>query len=163
MKKKSFIMMLMASFVLFSCGLSKENRSSRKTLNGTWQLSNISYQNNEGYFSSVLFNDVSAKCFKGSEWFFRSNNSTGYYNILSPGECASGQRNIRWSVQDDPNGNPNRFQFKFIDEKKNDIGGGYGYVFNINTLSEQQMVISSDANVEGKKVTVVYEFNRISL
>ncbi|MEL4308313.1 lipocalin family protein [Joostella sp. CR20] len=162
MKNKAYIFILMVSLVLTSCGLSKENKDNRKTLDGTWKLTNIDYQNNEGYFKSVLFGDVSAKCFKGSEWFFRSNNSTGYYNILEPGDCSPGQRNIRWSIQDDPNGNPNRFQFKFIDEKKNDVGGGYGYVFQINSLSPQTMVISADAPVGSETVTVVYEFTKIA-
>ncbi|MDG3581890.1 MULTISPECIES: lipocalin family protein [Galbibacter] len=162
MKSKVYIVMLFSSIIMASCGLSKENRDSRKSLDGTWQLTHIDYQNNQGYFKSVLFNDVSSKCFEGSEWFFRSNNSTGYYNIQKPGECAPGQRNIRWSIQDDASGNPSKFQFKFIDEKKNDIGGGYGYVFNINSLSAQQMVISTNANVEGEMVTVVYTYNKIS-
>ncbi|MCM5663257.1 lipocalin-like domain-containing protein [Galbibacter mesophilus] len=160
MKNKLYILLLTVSVILGSCGLSKENKDSRKSLDGTWQLTDIDYQNNEGYFKSVLFNDVSAKCFVGSEWFFRSNNSTGYYNILKPGECAPGQRNIRWSIQDDANGNPTKFQFKFIDEKKNDIGGGYGYVFQINSLSPQQMVVSADAAVGSETVTVVYSFTK---
>ncbi|MCF8714393.1 lipocalin family protein [Joostella atrarenae] len=163
MKNKAYIFILLMSFVLTSCGsLSKENRDNRKSLDGTWKLTNIDYQNNEGYFKSILFNDVSAKCFRGSEWFFRSNNSTGFYNILEPGSCAPGQRNIRWSIQDDANGNPTKFQFKFTDEKKNDIGGGYGYVFQINSLSPEKMVISADAAVDNGSVTVVYEFTKIA-
>ncbi|QLE02617.1 lipocalin family protein [Galbibacter sp. BG1] len=160
MKNKLYILLLAVTVTLTSCGLSKDNKDSRKSLDGTWQLTNIDYQNNPGYYKSVLFNDVSAKCFEGSEWFFRSNNSTGYYNIQAPGECAPGQRNIRWSIQDDANGNPTKFQFKFIDEKKNDISGGYGYVFQINSLSPQQMVISADAPVGSENVTVVYEFTK---
>ncbi|HLV62436.1 lipocalin family protein [Galbibacter sp.] len=163
MKKKAYLLLLVVAAVASSCGLSKANRDSRKTLNGTWELSHIDYQNNEGYFKSLLFNDVTSKCFRGSEWFFRSNNSTGYYNIIAPGDCAPGQRFIRWSIQDDVNGNPSKFQFKFIDEKKKDISGGFGYVFDIRSLSADQMVVSSVSNVDGESVTVVYQFNRISM
>ena len=147
MKNKAYILILMVSLVLTSCGLSKENKDNRKTLDGTWKLTNIDYQNNEGYFKSILFNDVSAKCFRGSEWFFRSNNSTGYYNILDGGECSPGQRNIRWSIQDDANGTPNRFQFKFIDEKKNDIMENQQTVENKKEESKKIIV----SKVEEKK------------
>lgn len=148
--------------MLISCGLSKENRTSRKTINGTWELSKISYEGAQGYFKSTLFGDAKAQCFEGSEWYFLANNSTGYYDIPQKDDCFSGKRNIRWAVVD-VNGTPSQFQFKFIDEKKKDISGGYGYIFTIRSLTDTAMTISTDVNADGEKVTVVYQFVRKSL
>ncbi|UNY98077.1 lipocalin family protein [Zhouia spongiae] len=158
MNKKHFLLITIFALILYSCGLSKENKDTRKTINGTWELNDVSYEGNQGYFKSTLFNDADAKCFKGSEWFFRSNNSTGYYNIVH-GECPTGQRNIRWSIQD-VNGIPSQFQFKYIDEKKNDLNGGYGYVFNVSSLSQDQMKLTTDVNVDGEKVTIALQYSR---
>lgn len=161
MNRKHILLITVISFVLFSCGLSKENRGTRKTIDGTWVLSNVSYEGTDGYFKSVLFNDSDSKCFKGSEWFFRSNNSTGYYNISNNG-CLTGQRHIRWSIQD-VNGVPSRFQFKYIDEKKNDLNGGYGYVFQVVSVSPQYMKLTTDVSADdGEKVTIALEFNKQS-
>ncbi|WP_242009134.1 lipocalin family protein [Robertkochia solimangrovi] len=159
--KKHFktLMAVTVLFTVLSCGLSKDNRSSRDTINGTWELASISYQGNEGYFKSELFGMATSKCFKNSEWFFRSNNSTGYYT-LPAGECAGGTQNIRWSVQDDANGQPSKFTFKYIDEKKNDLYGGVGYVLDITSLSENSMTLTSNENVDGESIQLVYQFNK---
>lgn len=149
-------------FLLVSCGgsanLGKDNKSLRGNLDGNWILSEVSYQG-EGYFKSTLFNDANAKCFQNSEWFFRSNNSTGTYTLAGE-ECSPGVRYIRWSIQNDANGNPSVFTFKFTDEKKKDLYGGAGYVFNIESITENAMVLSSSESAGDDAVNLVYQFNK---
>lgn len=159
MKRNWFALTCSAlSLILVSCGgLSKENKSSRSNLDGTWMLQDVTY-GSEGYFKSVLFNDVDAKCFKGSEWFFRSNNSTGSYTINDT-NCSTGTRNIRWSITD-TDGTPSQFQFKFVDEKKKDLNNGMGYVFRIVSMSPSTMTLASSVSVDGKPVELIYNFNK---
>ncbi|WP_224482797.1 lipocalin family protein [Robertkochia aurantiaca] len=159
MKIISKLIVITLGFItLSSCGsLSKENRSSRDLLDGTWELTEVSY-GGEGYFKSTMFNDVDAKCFEGSEWFFRSNNSTGYYNIMDP-ECQTGQRFIRWSIQD-ANGVPTKFTFKFTDEDRKDLYGGVGFAMDIVSLDPSSMVLKTTVNVEDSPVDLIYQFNK---
>jgi len=162
MKKTTLSLVMLVAIIMSSCSLSKDNKTYRSTINGTWELSDVSFQNNSGMFKSVLFNDAEDICFEGSEWFFRANNSTGSYTINSAGNCPAGTRNIRWSVVERENG-INQFQFKFIDEKRNDISGGLGYRLDIVSLSESTMQLRSNVTVDGQPVSVVYQFIRKAL
>lgn len=140
-----------------SCSVSKSARTQRNIINGSWSLNNVSYENNEGTFSSVLFGDSKDICFEGSTWFFRNNNSTGSYTIKQGSLCQGGDRLIRWSVIE-PADRLSQLQFKFIDEKRNDVSGGYGYRLDIANLTETQMTLKSNVSVDGEPITVIYEF-----
>lgn len=159
MFKKSLILISTVVF-LSSCGISKEVREQRNLLSGTWILNDIRYENNQGMFKAVLFNDADAICFEGSNWFFRDNNSTGRYTIQQGSLCEGGDRYIRWSVVSNPANYSNQLQFKFIDAKRNDISGGLGYRLNISQLTESEMTLRSNVTVEGKTITLVYEFTK---
>ena len=152
--------MLAMLCLLWSCTVSKSARTQRNIFSGTWTLDNISYENNPGSFQAVLFDDARDICFEGSEWFFRDNNSTGRYTIASGTLCQGGDRRFRWSVVEPQQNYSSQLQFKFIDEKYKDISGGKGYRLNISSLTEQNMVLRSNANVDGEVVTLVYEFSR---
>ncbi len=146
------------SLLISSCSISKEIRAQRNLISGTWNLDSITYENSEGKFSSVLFTDADATCFEGSNWFFRDNNSTGRYTLKSSDDCASGNRTIRWSVQEVPGGS--QLQFKFLNEQYKDVSGGVGFRLNIAVLNEQQMTLNSYASVEGENIKVVYNFTK---
>lgn len=155
MSKKLILLLGIILIYTVSCSVSKTNRTSRTTVDGYWTLNNISFEN-AGAFKATLFNDAEAICFEGSEWFFRANNSTGQYNLKSASICDSSTRYIRWSIVE---GDPNQLQFKFTDEKKNDLTGS-GYRLNISTLSDQQMILKSNTMADGENVTIVYEFTK---
>ena len=155
--RQKIAMLFALGFLLFSCSISKAVREERKTVNGTWTLENVGYEENEGSFKSILFNDAKAVCFEGSTWFFLNNNSTGNYNLKNSSICSGGQRNIRWSIVENDGGN-NQLQFKFIDEKKKDIYGRTGYRFDIVSLSLSEMTLKSKVTVDGSPISVVYEF-----
>jgi hypothetical protein len=160
--RKSILGVLACCLLLYSCSISKGVREQRDTLSGTWSLDNIAYENNQGSFKAVLFNDADAICFEGSEWYFRDNNSTGRYTLNDGSLCSGGDRYIRWSVLEQPQSNSNQLQFKFIDDKNKDIGGGLGYRLNITSLTPQSMILRSNINSGGENVTVVYEFTKKS-
>lgn len=161
MKQSFYWFSALMMLIVISCSISKEVREQRNTISGTWTLENIRYEDNSGTFKARLFNDADAICFEGSEWYFRDNNSTGRYTIDNSSICQGGDRFIRWSVQESPTG-IFQLQFKFIDENRKDISGGSGFRLDIATLDQQEMVLESDAVVDGESVTVVYEFNKKS-
>ncbi|MEM6894797.1 MAG: lipocalin family protein [Bacteroidota bacterium] len=160
MMKQTFLWIAAVGMVFCSCSVSKNARGQRNQLSGTWILDDISYENNTGNFSSVLFNDAKDICFEGSNWFFRDNNSTGRYTINQGSLCNGGDRFFRWSVVEPQQNYSSQLQFKFIDEKRKDISGGLGYRLNITSISDQAMTLKSNVSVDGELVTVVYQFSK---
>ena len=158
--KKAVVFFGALAIILSSCSISKDARSKRNLLSGTWSLNDVSFENNTGNFKAVLFNDVEDICLEGSEWFFRDNNSTGRYTITPSTLCNGGDRYIRWSVVEIEENYTSQLQFKFIDENNKDISGGLGYRLNIESLTEYAMTLKSYVNVDGEPVTVVYSFTK---
>jgi hypothetical protein len=158
--KPKFILLIAAAMLLSSCGASKLARDQRNLISGTWSMNDVSYENNQGLFKAVVFNDADAICFEGSDWFFRDNNSTGRYTIKGGSLCSGGDRFIRWSVIDSPENYNSMLQFKYIDENRKDISGGVGYRLTIATLTPSEMILKSNVTVDGKPVTVVYKFTK---
>ncbi|MGB3143400.1 MAG: lipocalin family protein [Maribacter sp.] len=156
---KKLILLCSVVFLMASCSVSKEARAKRNLLSGTWSLDNIAFENNTTNVKAVLFNDVEDICLEGSDWFFRDNNSTGRYTISPSTLCNGGPRYIRWSVVERENGS-SQLQFKFINEKNQDISGGAGYRLDIESLTEYVMTLKSNAMVDGKSVNVLYEFSK---
>lgn len=156
---KNSLLVLTLGLFFVSCSTSKQVREDRKVVDGTWTLENVGYEGNDGSFKAQLFDDAEAVCFEGSIWFFRNNNSTGNYTIPSGSLCSGGERNIRWSIIENEGGGE-QLQFKYIDEKKNDINGRTGYRLDLVSLSPSQMTLRSDVTVDGSPVSVVYEFSR---
>lgn len=158
---KKIILVLCASVFRFSsCAISKDARAKRNLISGSWTLNDVSFANNTGNFKAILFNDVEDICLEGSDWLFRDNNSTGRYTIAPSSLCREGNRFIRWSVVERENNNTSQLQFKFINEKLKDIDGGVGYRLTIESLTEQAMRLQSNVQVDGKSVSVVYDFTK---
>ncbi len=159
MRRLKFLGTLLFAILLSGCSVSKSARTQRNILSGTWQLNAISYENNTGNFKSVIFGDSDDICFEGSQWFFRDNNSTGRYTLNSGSLCQGGDRFIKWSIVE-PADRLSQLQFKFIDEKRNDVSGGRGYRLDIHNLNEQNMTLKSNLAVDGSPITIVYEFTK---
>jgi len=158
---KNYLFIIAFAVLFSSCSISKSVRAKRNMLSGTWTLNDVSYENGTGNFKSVLFNDADDICFEGSNWFFRDNNSTGRYTLESSSLCKGGDRYIRWSVIENPESYSSRLQFKLIDEKNKDISGK-GYRLNITTLTATEMVLKSNATVDGEVINLVYKFTKKS-
>lgn len=143
-----------------SCSISKQARAERNLLSGSWTLNDVSFANNTGNFKAILFNDVEDICLEGSDWFFRDNNSTGRYTISPSTLCNGGDRFIRWSVVDRGDNSTSQLQFKFVDDKLKDISGGAGYRLSIESLNGQAMQLKSNVTVDGKPISVIYDFTK---
>ena len=154
----SMVFMVLAC-TLWSCSTTKSVRTQRNLFSGTWSLDHVRYENNVGNFQSVIFGDAKDICFEGSEWFFRDNNSTGRYTLTQGSLCQGGDRFFRWSVIE-PAGRLSQLQFKFIDQNRKDVSGGYGYRLDIANLTATQMTLKSNVSVDGEPITIVYEFTK---
>ncbi|MCK7590989.1 lipocalin family protein [Subsaxibacter sp. CAU 1640] len=149
------------TLLLTSCSLSKQEKTARKTVDGTWTLTKVTYDS-PGTFNTTLFDDTTASCFEGSQWFFRSNNSTGSYNIINA-NCPTGERYIRWSANEIGKDTGNYdFTMKFTDEKKNDIQKNTGYRMTLNYLDDNSMQLVQTVNFEGKPFKINLNFTRIT-
>lgn len=157
--KNKVTAILIIAIMLSACSVSKSARTQRNLFSGSWSLDNVSYENNTGALSSVIFNDAQDICFEDSDWFFRDNNSTGRYTITGGSLCQGGDRFFRWSVVE-PADRLSQLQFKFIDENRKDVSGGVGYRLDIANLTEQNMTLKSNVSVDGQPVTIVYEFSK---
>src|SRR5690606_11142130 len=96
MKKLGITIFFASLFV--SCSLSKVEKSARKTIDGNWVLNTVTHDA-QGTFNSTLLDDATSSCFMNSQWFFRSNNSTGTYDIINS-DCSTGVRHFRWPINE---------------------------------------------------------------
>ena len=160
MKKLGITLLIVTLFV--SCSLSKVEKSARKTVDGNWVLNSVSYDT-QGVFNTQLFNDATASCYKDSQWFFRSNNSTGTYNITNA-DCSTGIRNFRWAANEIVK-NTGEFDFtmKFTDDKNKDLDKNAGYRMNLKYLDDNSMQITQTIQFEGKPFNINLNFTRTTL
>ncbi len=159
MKTIKLLGIAVIGLLVVACTGTKAARQQGNLLSGTWILNDVGYENNTGSFKAVIFGDAEDICFEGSQWFFRDNNNTGRYTIQPSSLCQSGDRFIKWSIYE-PANRLSQLQFKFIDEKRNDISGGVGYRLDIVNLNEQTMTLKSNVSVDGEPVTLVYQFTK---
>ncbi|WP_340073699.1 lipocalin [Leptobacterium sp. I13] len=159
MKKIKFLIPVMV--IVCSCSVSKVERSARNTIDGNWILNDITYSST-GTFNIKMFNDIDASCLEGSNWFFRSNNSTGTYEVTNTG-CPTGIRYIRWAAVETTKGSGSYdFTFKFTDENKRDLQKNTGYRLQLKYLDDNRMRLSQTVTFENKPFIISMNFNRKS-
>ncbi len=162
MKKLSVLVAAFAVLLIASsCSGSKEVRSSRKTIDGSWQLQTITTEGITGKIKAQVLDEADFNCFVGSSWKFNKNNSLGSYSIAANGtECAALTRNIRWSVVEE-NGVAKIFQYKRVDNKYKDMDEGKaGFRFTIVSLDDKTMQLRNDITFENKPAAFIYNFTR---
>lgn len=157
-KATSSIGFIFTIFLLTACSASKEARTMKGSINGTWTLQTITIEGNNSIINAKVFNEADNNCFIGSSWNFIANNSKGSYTLPNgTGGCVATTRNIRWSIYE-PKGEEKEFQFKRLDEKNNPMDDNNGYRLHIASLNETGMQLKSTISYEGKPVNIVYNF-----
>lgn len=158
--KKIFILGFVA-VLLAACGPSKTAKEARKTFNGNWTLTSVTYPNSSGEFDVTLLNDANASCFENSTWNFVSNNNRGAYSVLGT-NCSQGQRYFIWSIDEEntPEGIYD-FLLKPTDEDYNSTTGNQGFRMNLKSLSEQQMVWEQSVMLEGSPFVIRMNFSKL--
>ncbi len=155
------ILFLSALIILISaCGPGKVAKEARKTFNGDWALTNVTYPNSSGTYNVTLLNDVSAECLENSTWNFISNNNKGSYYVTGTG-CDSGERYFMWSI-DDENAAADSYDFllKPTNDDYKSTTGNQGFRMNLVSLSDSQMVWEQTVSLEGSPFVIRMNFNK---
>lgn len=158
---KKILTVVTIALLIASCGPSKVAKEARKTFNGNWTLTSVTYPQNTGTFNVTLLNDAPASCFENSTWNFVSNNNQGTYTLQGP-NCSTAQRYFNWSI-DEENTVQGVYDFllKPTDENANSTTGGQGFRLNLRSLSETQMVWEQTVTLEGKPFVIRMNFTKI--
>lgn len=153
------------SFLLISCGASQSDttfKPSKKTLKGTWAVTEIRFVGEKGLYKANLFDMADSACFKESEWVFIPNNGSGKYSIKEASQCEAVTTRIHWSFFE-PGDGTYQFQFKYVDEKNKPIdSANRGYRSKIESLTESTMVMRVATSYEGNPFDVVMTYTKVS-
>jgi Lipocalin-like domain len=163
MKKLRLLLSLLAiSYTITSCNSSKEARTDKRTIDGTWLLQSVSTEGIIGKIKAQILDEANYNCFEGSMWKFNQNNSLGSYEITkNGGECVAKKQNIRWSIFEEK-GLPIRLQYKRVDAKyyKDIDEAKAGFRFTIVSLDKTAMQLKSEISFEGKPAYFIYNFSK---
>ncbi len=154
----SILIILLFTFTLNACSVSKEVRSMKKIINGDWILQTITTEGITGIVKTKIFNEAEFGCFIGSEWSFINNNSMGTYTLVDrSGGCVPLKRFIRWTIYE-PEGQDKEFQFKRLDDNKKSMDNGDGFRLKVVELNNNRMKIKSELVFGGHAGAIIYNF-----
>lgn len=149
---------LMMVGLLSACATSKQGRSMKNSIDGSWTLQTVNTEGINAKFTAKVFNEANLSCFVGSSWDFNAGNSLGTYALVGGATgCATMQRNIRWSIFE-PKDAPKEFQFKRLDDKRNPMDDNNGFRLSVTMLEGSTMQLKSAITFEGKPGNIVYNF-----
>lgn len=152
-------------FLTMSCGSTQSSttfKPSKKTLKGTWTVTNVRFVGEQGLYKVKLFDMADSACFKDSEWVFIPNNGSGKYTIMEGSQCDPLSTRIHWSFYE-PGDGTYQFQFKYVDEKNKPIdAANRGYRSSIDTLEENSMTMRVITTHQGKEFDVLLTFTKTS-
>ena len=148
--------------LLNACSNSKEARTNKRTINGTWILNSVTTEGISGKIKAKVLEEAAFACFDGSIWKFNQNTSLGSYEIVqNSGECVAKKQDIRWSIFEEK-GMPVRLQYKKVDSKyyKDVDADKVGFRFTIVTIDKTAMQLKSEISFEGKPAYFIYNFTK---
>jgi hypothetical protein len=158
MNSISFKVLLAFAILFTSCAGSKEARTMKSSINGTWNLETVTVEGDNSIMNVKVFNEADNNCFIGSSWNFVGNNGTGSYSLMEgKGGCNMVTRKIHWTIYE-PKDEEKKFQIKRLDEKGNPLDENNGYRLTISSLTESSMKLISQINHDNKPVNIVYNF-----
>lgn len=158
---KKIIILLAVVLMAASCGTSKVAKEARKTFDGSWQLTSVTYPNSAGQFDVTLLNDASASCFENSTWDFVANNNRGSYNVQGA-NCGTDAKYFVWSI-DEKNTPQGLYDFllKPTNEKYKSTTGNQGFRLNLKTLTQDNMVWEQTVQLEGSPFVIRMNFTKL--
>lgn len=158
---KKLLVLIAFGLLILSCGPSKTAREARKTFNGDWTLTSVTYPGSSGDFNVTLLNDASASCMEGSTWNFISNNNRGTYFVQGQDCQEGGQRHFIWSIDEEntPEGLYD-FLLKPTDENFKSTTGNQGFRLNLRSLSQDQMVWEQSVELDGSPFVIRMNFSK---
>ncbi|MGB5430121.1 hypothetical protein [Eudoraea sp.] len=158
---------LVLALLIVSCSATNTANSQsaamkKKTLKGTWSLTDIRFIGEEGLYKADLFGIADSPCFKGGEWMFIPNNGTGRFSINGTDRCQEGTHRILWSFYE-PGDGSTELQFKLVDTKNKPLSGDKsGYRMTIKSLTETKTVFMVEVDYKGKPFDVELTLDKVS-
>lgn len=155
--KKGLILVVLSIFFI-GCKPKQEvtntklDKSSQVLVKGTWTISSVTYPGSD-YIKVTSFDVADSKCFVGSTWRFISNNNKGEM-VLNNSSCTGFSSPITWYINREGN-----FVMKIINETKAKKVGE-GFILTVANQTETSFQLIDKANVGGKLIDVVYQFQR---
>jgi hypothetical protein len=158
---KKFLILFSIAAIIASCGPGKVAKEARKTFDGNWTLTGITYPNNIGNFDVTLFNEATASCFRNSTWDFVSNNNKGTYTVNGSG-CEGDTNYFIWSIDDEntPSGVYD-FLLKPTNDNYKSTTGNQGFRLNLKSLTDTNMVWEQTVSLEGSPFTIRMNFSKL--
>jgi hypothetical protein len=145
---------LALAFIFQSCSSTKTAGSasaSRGRFNGTWTITNISYDGLVPNAVQDVFNQAPPAAFVNSVWKL-TNSGNGMYTLAN-----GTSQTIFWSSNDTDKSNP-LFQFKKIYEGDKAKNVTEGYQLNIVQVDGNSMTLKSPVVIGSKTAYIVYTF-----
>ena len=130
----------------------KLDNKSEAAIKGNWTISSVTYTGSE-YIKITSFEIADSKCFVGSNWKFVSNNNKGNMELNST-SCTVFSSPITWFINKDGN-----FVMKILNSTKAKKVLD-GYILTVKNQSENSFQLIDKANVGGKIIDVVYQFQK---
>jgi len=158
--KKYLILFTLAALMASCGGTSKVAKEARKTFDGSWTLTSITYPNNTGEFDVTLFNEATASCFENSTWDFVSNNNRGTYTVSGVG-CDGTSNYFIWSI-DEENTTAGLYDFllKPTNEDYKSTTGDQGFRMNLRSVTENTMVWEQTVSLDRSPFTIRMNFSK---
>lgn len=159
--KKIFILLATIGLLASCGGTSKVAKEARKSFDGQWTLTSVTYPNNPGQFNVTLFNEAQASCFENSNWDFVSNNNRGTYTVSGTG-CDGETNQFIWSIDEDntPQGIYD-FLLKPTNEDYKSTTGNEGFRLNLQSLTDTNMTWSQTVSLDGSPFTIKMNFTKL--
>ena len=162
MKKAIYLTL---TLLIMSCSGTKSATGipGKKTLKGTWQVTNIKFIGDKGLYKANMFDFADSACFKGSEWVFIPNNGSGKFTTTANGSlCDVNTSRFHWSYFDAGEGKT-QLQFYLTDAKGKRIDAEKsGYRADIESLDSSSMVMRVPTTYQGNPFFVVMTFSKVS-
>ncbi|WPY97136.1 lipocalin family protein [Christiangramia sp. OXR-203] len=159
--KKIFILLATIGLLASCGGTSKVAKEARKSFDGQWILTSVTYPNNPGQFNVTLFNEAQASCFENSNWDFVSNNNRGTYTVSGTG-CDGETNQFIWSIDEEntPQGIYD-FLLKPTNEDYKSTTGNEGFRLNLQSLTDTNMTWSQTVSLDGSPFTIKMNFTKL--
>ncbi|TDE04626.1 lipocalin family protein [Flavobacterium hiemivividum] len=157
---KKILFLTAITLVLFSCKSTsatdtKLNKGSQVAMKGNWVISSVSYPGQE-YIKVNSFEIADSQCFVGSTWKLVSNNNKGNMTLTNS-KCAAFSSPITWFVN-----KSGEFVLKVLDADIKAKRVREGYVLAVENQTETSFQLVDKGNVEGKSISVVYQFQKVN-
>lgn len=131
----------------------------KKGLNGSWILTDITFDGIPKGSKITIFDQAPYKCFIGSQWDFVSNNNKGSFTLTATDEgCATGNQPIIWSITQENGGNVFQFKKLFTGDKAKNVTTGYKVA--LTDVEATTMTWRAAVGFQGQTGYLVYTFQR---